>query len=116
MSYAPSSLDSVVQSEFRSYSPSLGTSRLVYNVLSVVPIGHASRSRSKSIMPNTFISLIPNEFPIFHGSAIRYVSPSYIPSNGIITAPSKLPSQAISSRPSVMPSEEPLIYQSINPT
>ena len=51
---APISLESVIPGEIRSYGPSFGISRLVSNVLLVVPIAHGSRSPSKITMPNTF--------------------------------------------------------------
>ena len=80
VSNATGSLFYVIPSEFRNYGPTLGPSRLVFNVLSVVFIGHDLGSSIKRNIPNTLPSVMTSEFPIFHFSAIPSASPSYIPS------------------------------------
>ena len=79
MGNAPSSLESMIPSEFRSHGPIFVPSVLIYNTPSFFPIGHNSRSPSKSTMPNTLPLVTTREFPIFHVSAFPFVSPSYIP-------------------------------------
>ena len=102
MSSATSSFESMIPSEFRSHGIRLVPSVLVSNVLPVVPIGHDSRSLSKSTMPNTLPSVMTSKFPIFHSSDLLYISPSYILSNAVLAAISKLSNHWVCSRPSVM--------------